>query len=235
MLQLSKLEEKAYRKLKENNMPIFRAKDLSLIIGINMEKTYNLIKSLKKKQAIKKTGKRFFSLKDTDEFIIATAINPPSYISFLTALNYYGFSDNTPSQIFLVTTKYSKKINNLKYVSFSKKRFFGYHSIGEIVIAEKEKAIIDSLLLPKYSGGIKEIMNCLEASIKTIDKNKLINYAVQMQSKAVLRRLGFMLEKIGYKKNLKLLKKIGKGYELLDPGLKRKNNLNKTWLLDANI
>jgi predicted transcriptional regulator of viral defense system len=28
---------------------------------------------------------------------------------------------------------------------------------------------------------------------------------------------------------------IGKGYELLDPSLKKRNNLNKKWLLDVNI
>ena len=57
-----------------------------------------------------------------------------------------------------------------------------------------------------------------------------------MQSKSVLRRLGYILEILGYKKHLNSInKKIGKGYELLDPGLKRKNNLNKKWLLDVNI
>jgi len=104
-----------------------------------------------------------------------------------------------------------------------------------ITIAEKEKAIIDSLLFPKYSGGIKEIANSLEKSGKEIDIKKLINYAFKVESKAVLRRLGFILEKLNYKKGLKKMREnIGRGYELLDPSLKRKNNLNKKWLLDVN-
>ena len=104
-----------------------------------------------------------------------------------------------------------------------------------ITIAEKEKAIIDSLLFPKYSGGIKEIINSLEAGWKEIDANKLINYAYKVESKIVLRRLGFILDKLNYKKGLKKIREnIGKGYELLDPSLKRKNNLNKKWLLDVN-
>ena len=65
---------------------------------------------------------------------------------------------------------------------------------------------------------------------------KLIEYALKVRSKAVLRRLGFILEELRYKENAieKIGKKIGKGYELLDPNLRRKNNLNKKWLLDIN-
>jgi len=48
----------------------------------------------------------------------------------------------------------------------SKKRFFGYVSIGNITIAEKEKAIIDSLLFPKYAGGIKEVRFALENAMR---------------------------------------------------------------------
>ncbi|EFK96344.1 Predicted transcriptional regulator [sediment metagenome] len=236
MEQLSKLEQLAYNELLKNKMLVFKPLDLSRLLGMKIQKTYNLIKSLKKKKVINTTGKRFLSLKNTDEFVIAPSINPPSYISFLTALNYYNFSDETPKMIFLVTTKQSKQIKNFRYVTFSKKRFFGYHSVGNIVIAQKEKAIIDSLLIPKYSGGIKEIIRCLDSSIETININKLIDYAIQMQSKAVNRRLGYIIEKGGYKTDLnKLKKRVGKGYELLDPSLKRKNNFNKTWLLDINI
>ncbi len=235
-MQLSKLENKTYEKLKDNNIYIFKIKDLVLLENISRQKAYNIVKSLKNKGIIKNIGKGYLSFKDVNEFVLATNINYPSYISFWSALNYYGFSDQMPKKIFLVTTKYTKEINNFKYINLSKNRFFGYIQIGEITIAEKEKAIIDSLLFPKYSGGIKEVINSLKSSLKEIDINKLINYAVNIKSNAVLRRLGFILEFIGYKGSLnKFKKRIGKGYELLDPSLKRKNSFNKKWLLDINI
>lgn len=234
-MQISKLESKVYEELKKNKLSIFKIKDLCLLLKIDKTKAYNTIKSLKKKQIIRKAGKNFFIFNEANEFIIGQNINYPSYLSFWSALNYYGFSDQTPNNIFFASTKYTKKINNFKYVTISKKRFFGYKRIGELTIAEKEKAIIDSLLFPKYSGGLKEITNSLQTGWKEIDIKKLINYAFKVESKAVLRRLGFILEKSNYKKGLKKIKKdIGKGYELLDPSLKRKNNLNKKWLLDIN-
>jgi len=41
---------------------------------------------------------------------------------------------------------------------------------------------------------------------------------------------------LGYKEDSlgKIRKKIGKGYELLNPSLNKRNNLNRKWLLDIN-
>jgi len=234
-MQLSQLENKAYEKIKKSNIILFSVIDISLLLNINKTKTYNLVKALKKKKVIKNIGKRKFSLYETNEFEIASELNFPSYISFWSALNYYNLSDNNPKKIFIVTTKYSKEIYPFKYVTLSKRRFFGYVSVGRITIAEKEKAIVDCLLFPKYSGGIKEIKKAIAISIKFIDKKKLIDYALRLESKAVIRRLGFLLEELGFK-NLKVLEnKIGRGYELLDPTIEKKNNLNKKWLLDVNL
>lgn len=235
-MQLSKLENFVYGGLKNNNLSLFKIRDVCILLRISKIKAYNIIKALKRKKVIKKVGKGFFAFKDTDEFFIGLNINYPSYISFWSALNYYGFSDQMPKKIFLATTKYAKDMNNFKYVTISKNLFFGYIKIGEIVVAEKEKAIIDSLLFPKYSGGIKEIIRVVKYALDKIDNNKLINYAIKVKKKVVLRRLGFILESTGY--NEKMLegirKRIGKGYELLDPNLGRKNKLNHRWLLDIN-
>ena len=233
-MQLSKLEYLAISKLNKNNFVVFRIRDICLLLNIKKTKAYNLVKALKKKSAIKKAGKGFFTLKNMNEFIIASAINYPSYISFWSALNYYGWSDQNPKKIFLAATKYSKEINDFKYITVSKKRFFGYILEGDITIAEKEKAIIDSLLFPKYAGGIKEITANLKLAFNSLNKEKLISYALKIESKAVVRRLGFILEQLSYKKIDKLRKHIGRGYERLDPSLKKKNNLNKKWLLDIN-
>lgn len=238
-MQLSKLENKVYEELKRNNLLVFKAKDLCLLLKLNKTQAYNILKSLKRKKAIENIKKGLFSFKDVNEFILAVSINNPAYISFWSALSYYKFTENMPKKIFLVSTKYFKEIKNFKYITLSKKRFFGYINLNGIVIAEKEKAIIDSLLFPKYSGGIKEIIKSVNNSLKEIDIQKLFDYASKIESKSVLRRLGYILETLNHKKYLKyskeIKKRIGKGYELLDPNLKRKNKLNKEWLLDINI
>lgn len=235
-MQLSKLETQAYEILRNNNLTVFQLKDLSLLLNISRTKSYNLIKALKKKDTIKKVSGSKYSFTDINEYIIACNAHFPSYISFWTAFSYYHWSDQLPKTIYLCTTKYTKNVSNLHYVTIAKKKFFGYTQIGEIIIAEKEKAIVDSLLLPKYAGGIEEIRRCIKASLSQLDINKLIQYALQMQSIAVIRRLGLLMERNLSKSQLKQIKQhIGVGYELLDPSLSKKNNFNKQWLLDVNL
>lgn len=235
-MQLSKLENKVYEGLRKNNIMMFKVKDLCLLLNFSRIKAYNIIKSLKKKNIIKKAGKGFFSFNDVNDFVIAQRLSYPSYISFWSALNYYGFSDQTPRKIFIATAKYTKEINNFKYVFLSKKKFFGYKQIGGLVIAEKEKAIIDSLLFPKYSGGIKEISKSILAALNELNIKKLLNYGLKINNKAVLRRMGFILENAKVNKSMlnKIKLHIGKGYELLDPSLKREGYINKKWLLYIN-
>ena len=236
-MQLSALESKAYEALRGNGLSVFRTVDVSTLLRLDKTGTYNLIKALKKKGEIKSIKNGLYAFKDISEYVIGAQLNWPSYLSFRSALNYYGFTDNNPKTIYFAATRYHRQTQDYKYVMLSRKRFFGYVSAGDVVIADKEKVIIDSLLFPKYAGGIAEIRGCLERSLGELNISKLVDYALRMESKAVLRRLGFLLEEngVGNKRLQELEKKIGKGYERLDPGLERQNKLNERWLLDVNI
>lgn len=235
-MQLSKKQEEAYCLLKHSGVDVFQTKDLCLLLHLSHMGAYNLLKALKSKQVIQKYG-TFYAFSDVNELVIAAAIHFPSYLSFWTALAYYGWSDQLPRTIYLSTTKYTPLQGYFQYITLSKKRFFGYVSLGGIIIAEKEKAILDSLLFPKYAGGIAEIQACLIKALLSLNKAKLLRYALQMESKALLRRLGYLSEKLNMDKAWlnKLKKYKGKGYELLDPALPRTNKYNKDWLLDVNV
>ncbi|HLC96418.1 MAG TPA: hypothetical protein VJH97_03795 [Candidatus Nanoarchaeia archaeon] len=235
-MQLSKLESKAYETFKKNNLAIFKTQDLMLLLNIKKGKAYNLIKALKKKNAIQTIKAGLYSLKGANELEIGSYLNWPSYLSFWSALSYYKFTDQLPKTAYYATTRFRKRIKNFKYITISRKRFFGYKKSGAIIIADKEKALVDSLLFPKYAGGIREIINCIETSLNEIELDTLCDYALKVESKAVLRRLGFILEYLKYKGNVieRIRKNIGRGYERLDPSLDKRNNLNKEWLLDIN-
>ena len=234
-MQLSKNEEKAYELLRKNKLEVFRIKDIALLLNINKMKTYNLIKALKKKNVIDTLSSGIYSLQNTSDFVAGAYLNWPSYVSFLSALNYYGFSDNLPRKITYASVKY-KKHDKFFYACLSKKRFFGYIKVGDILIADKEKAFVDSLLFPKYSGGIKEVSRLLLENIDILNIDKLIDYSMKIGVKMVLRRLGFILEKKLNKQKINLLlTKIGRGYGFLDPSIKKRKNLNKKWLLYADL
>jgi len=235
-MQLSKLESQLCTELQDRQLLVFQAKDAQLLLELSSTQAYNLLKALKRKKAIQKAGK-YFILTGTDELVAATSLHFPSYLSFWSALSYYGFTDQLPKTIFIASSRYHSKMKSFHYVTLSRSRFFGYQLLGKIVIAEKEKAFLDALLFPKYAGGIKEIWKCLLAAQQQIKISTLIHYALKMNSKILLRRVGFLLEHLGLPKNklLPLRKRMGQGYEKLDPSLPRKNNWNAHWLLDVNV
>ncbi|MBU1199371.1 MAG: hypothetical protein KKF46_00870 [Nanoarchaeota archaeon] len=230
-MQISKGESNALEILKTNNLEVFSIKDLKLLLSLKPTKVYNLIKSLKNKGFIEVIRKGLYCIRGTDEMIIASRIVYPSYISFLSALNYYELTEQVSKKITLATTK-RKKHKDYAFATLSKDKFFGYTHIDKIIISEKEKALIDSLYLPRYAGGIKTIITCFT---KKLNKKKLYEYAMRMKSKAVIRRLGYILDYLHIEFKFNLRKKIGKGYELLEPSKERKYKYDKKWMLDVNI
>jgi predicted transcriptional regulator of viral defense system len=197
-MQLSKTENKVYETLKNAGFVLFTVKDICRLLSINETKAYNCIKALKKKRAIKKWGSAF-SFSDADEFVIASLLHFPSYISLWSALQYYGLSDQMPKKIFLITTRYRKPIAHFIYVTVASQRYFGYTKIGTLTVAEKEKAIVDALFFPRYCGGIDEVYKCINNGWKDIDKKKLLSYARQMKSKVVMRRVTYIVNACGTK------------------------------------
>lgn len=191
-MQLSKTENKVYETLRNAGFALFTVNNVCQILSMKKTKAYNLIKALKKKECIKKWGAQF-SFVDADDFVIGSLLHFPSYLSLWSALQYYGLSDQMPKKIFLITTRYRKPIGNFVYVTVASHRYFGYQKVGNITIAEKEKAIVDALYFPKYCGGLNEIYKCIKNGWKEIDKKKLLFYAHQMKSKTVMKRLKYVI------------------------------------------
>ena len=165
------------------------------------------------------------------EFILASRLISPYYISYWSALNYYGLTEQVSKTIFIATLKrkLEKEIMGLKFrfITLNKNKFFGFKAMQLnnhiIKIGEVEKAIIDCLDLPRNCGGIVEVIKAIDEAKKEIDFNKLIAYAKKMQNAAILNRLGYILELLGIKANIKP----SKHYVMLDTISKKKGIYNK--------
>ena len=224
---ISQKEYELIEKINKSGIALFSAGDITKLLGWEKKTAYKIINNLKRKDVILGvTGRYFISslFGQHDPLSIASQIAWPAYISFWTALNYYKLTEQLPLTIFVVTTKQKRDLkfesNRIKFVRISKDRFFGYRKVDDTVIAEKEKALIDSLLLPRYSGGVREISKCLKNSWGELDKKILVEYALRMKNKSLLKRLGYLIEtgNLGMDEKLieKLQENIGRGYSKLD-------------------
>lgn len=68
--------------------------------------------------------------------------------------------------------------------------------MGELdfLIADNEKAVIDSLDLPDNAGEMIEVAKAFYNASDKIDLNKLFKYATAMKNKSMCSRLGYLQE-----------------------------------------
>jgi predicted transcriptional regulator of viral defense system len=173
------------------------------------------------------------------EFIIASQLVEPYYISYWSALNYYGFTEQVSKTVFVTTTKRKREMEilglKINFVTIKANKFFGYKKIlinnRQVNIAEKEKVIIDCLDLPRNCGGIIEVLKSIDSARDELDFRKLEDYAKKMKNHAIIHRLGYILEILGMKTNLTP----SKHYVFLDPLMKKTLSYNAKWKIIENI
>lgn len=235
--------------LYSQNLLFFSSKLFAEFFGINTKKAYQIIFSLKKRELIKEVERdRYLVLGYephrvlSNPFFIVCQIVQPSYISFRSALHHYGFTEQVPFTIYAVATKRKRTLffENFayRYTTFSRHKFFGYErqTIGElpVLMAEKEKSLIDSLDQLQLAGGLEEVAKALFNAKDEIDGQRLIDYALRMRNKSLCSRLGFLLEKYQMEWG-GLEKSLSASTVLLDPRQPRSKIWNKKWQINVNV
>lgn len=179
-------------------------------------------------------------------FVIASHLVEPYYIGYWSALNHYGFSEQIPRTTFIATTKTRMPlvIMNADYyfVKIQKKKFFGFNETEiegwKVNISSPEKTIADCLDRPEHSGGIDEVARAIYFNHKELDMKKIYNFAEKMGNVTILKRFGYILEKVGL---LDMYKEIFSGfsptmgYPVLDPLSPKKGRHNSRWGLLVNF
>lgn len=96
-----------------------------------------------------------------DEFVVATQLIEPSYISMHSALYLLGLIDQVPASIECVTTRQSVKINGIRYRKVKPDLFFGYRRMERansyLFIALPEKALLDMVYFGYSLPALPEI------------------------------------------------------------------------------
>ena len=164
----------------------------------------------------------------------------------MSALNYHGLTDRTPSHVYIATTttKHSHKLLDIKFkfVTIYPQKMFGMEEkiIEErkVNISSPEKTIVDCLDHPKYGGGVEEIAKTLFFSKNEINVKIIVDYAKKMKNNTIIKRLGYISEMIEWNECLELLKniKIKSGYSLFEPSFPKltTSKIKEKWKLLIN-
>jgi len=185
------------KKIYESGLSLFSLKTLRDILEIQKEGTFfSVIKKLLKTSVLIKIERNKYLLKGAKvgDFTLANFLYQPSYISFETALNFYGILSQFPYEISSATTrKTAKKEFEGKiftYTKIKKDLFWGYEKRENFLIAFPEKALLDQLYLA--AKGLKSL-NFEEYNLENISflkfKKYLAKYPKARQFKSILEKV----------------------------------------------
>jgi predicted transcriptional regulator of viral defense system len=183
-----------------------------------------------------------YTLAWAHKLAVASGIYHPSYVTLLAAFEYHGSTTQSPRVIDIFNSVHSGKISLeleegqyvIRFVKVSPRLIYGYNKLYldgmAALIAEKEKAVVDSLLLPEYVP-LDETVACIRSKI---DRKKIIEYARGTKRQTVMKRLGYLLFSEGIKCSPEDFNGFSKTYVPLDPSLPRRGKYDSKWRLIVN-
>lgn len=170
----------------------------------------------------------------------------PYYISHYSALNIHKMITQPIMTVYISTPKRRKKAKilgaNYRFIYAKLSKLWGIEEVWakpteKVKVSDLERTVIDCLDNPKLCGGISELAKGLWTKRKEIDYERLAKYVERFSSKAVAKRLGFLLElyEIGEDALAKLKRSISPSFVLLDPTLPAEGKYLSSWKLRVNL
>jgi predicted transcriptional regulator of viral defense system len=209
------------RRLYQGDLFYFTPPILADLFSQDQRQAYRLIARLRDGGLVEQVEKGKYLLLGlepetvlSNPLFIASHLVAPAYVSYWSALHFYGFTEQVPLTTFVATTKKKRPVTyrdfRFRFVTVKPHKFFGYRReiVGDlpVLVADEAKSIVDSLDLPNYAGGVAEVAKALRTALGVredaqnggSDVRTLIEYANRMENKSLGSRLGYLLDKLGH-------------------------------------
>ncbi len=192
-------------------------------------------------------------------FAIGAALVTPSAISHWSALQHWGLTEQIPATVTLSSPKRTSPptgessdgaarpawvVGGIRYevVAVSKARFFGVTQVwvnerNQVPIFDRERALLDAFLHFHVFGSLSTALEVLEAHLADIEVDRLVRYAVQLKVAAVVKRVGWALERLKVAPSVlePLRAYPAKEESPLDPGRPSRGRHNSAWHVIENL
>ncbi len=199
---------------------------------------------------------------DIPAFAIAAALIQPMAISHWSACSQHGFTTQTPTMIQASTPK--KVITpemrtgkahsprgratwqayglEFEFIHVRQEVFWGFeknwvNAWQQVNITDPERTVLDLIARPDIFGGMSAAIEIMENSLGQIKVNRLVEYALKFDTGSIIKRLGWVLEKLGAPdETLQPLRNYPvKRYYPLDPNLDLGVHRNIHWQIFENL
>jgi predicted transcriptional regulator of viral defense system len=137
---------------------------------------------------------------ENNPLAVASAVVDESYVGWWSAASYHGFTTQKPATVFVAVTRQTAPRTiegaEIRFVTVEARKFFGFKAYDvygrSTRISDPEKTLVDCIDRPDLAGGPAELTRIVHAAMAEVDQDKLISAAMQMNSKSLLQRLGFL-------------------------------------------
>ena len=215
-------------------LPLFTFNEFVRISGKEPVYARTILYRAKKDGQIHQVERGKYTMHE-DPLVFASYIIIPSYISFWTALQFRGLTEQLPRDFMIASPRPKKplKFAGARIAFFTNRHLWGYRKERyqglDIFVAEAEKAIIDCFLLKNVP--FEEAAKAM--SDRKLNTERLIGYVERTGSGALAKRIGFLLETAGQKAG-SLEKMIDGKYILLDWSGHLKGIKDRKWKIIIN-
>jgi len=195
-------------------------------------------------------------------FAVAASLVQPCAISHWSALAHHGLTTQLPAVVQASTPRKvvtpemrAGRANSprgraiwkalgveVEFIHVQERHFFGHqrmwiNSWQQIAITDAERTALDLVARPDVFGGMKAAIEILEGALQQIQIEKLAQYALQYDSGALIKRLGWLLEQFGAASEtiIRLQKYPVTTYYRLDPRGPVQASRNVRWRIIENL
>ncbi len=243
--RVSGLESVLLERIAGSGVTVFGVQEAVRLTGFSRTRAHNLLASLAKKGLAVKILRNKYCLGETvfeNPFAVATRTFVPSYVSFWSALSFYGFTEQQLRVVQIASPKQFRKVKlkeiSIQPITLKPKNFFGYIEMNGFAIASKEKALVDSALNFENAGGFSEFTKCLRNAWGQINKGAFFEFLLKVNNESLNSRVGYLIEETGLSVSKRLLQKIhakkSNCFVKLNPAKGRASNYNKKWNIIVN-
>lgn len=235
---------------------VFAASDAARILQRKGSDVRSLLSTLVKRRWLRRLEKGKYMVLPLEaglegqwtvhEFVIASHLISPGYVGYRSALNFYGYTEQVSRSVFIASTKRKRSVQlegtTYRFVLLPPRKFFGFEPVviddTPVNVSTRPKTLVDCLDRPEYSGGVTEVAKALWLSRSEVAPIDVLKDAEVMGNKAVLQRLGYLLETLELAPSQVLdhvSQRVSGSYALLDPLGPRRGRHDSRWRIRVNI
>ena len=254
---LSKREALALTRLAAENKTVVTVSDIKNTLDVSREKAKKIAYNLEKKKWLDRLKRGVYLIVPLEagekaeytehEYVIASHLADPMYISYWTALNYHTLTEQVPLTVYAATTNRvpTQQIHNVEYkfVTVTEEKFFGYNAelvnkTQEVQIADIQKTLVDCADHPEYCGGIIELAKAVSnADREEVDWSIVSVYLLEVGNGAAIKRIVYLTDlfDIDLPRKDELKEAFTAGYSKLDPTREDQGKHSSEYRLRLNV